>query len=210
MVFPPFQTKRNIEEKIAKQNSEAPPFSLRKKQYVSILLNPTNYPFNHKCLIIYGMKTNWCHYFIRIFLDLYMFRAHRPIFKRVRTAVHTTIGSVSVPLCSRARGTDTEPMVVWTAVQTLLKMGLWAPKHVEIQQYTNKIVTSVGFHSTCWKDARYKKKLKKFIYFLFILNNVIEFDLLRLKHIRDTSKYTTYLYMVKCAISWIEYCILSL
>jgi len=31
-----------------------------------------------------------------------MFRAHRPIFRRVRTAVHTTIGSVSVPLCSRA------------------------------------------------------------------------------------------------------------
>jgi hypothetical protein len=50
----------------------------------------------------YGMKTNWCHYFIRILLDLYMFRAHRPIFRRVRTAVHTTIGSVSVPFCSRA------------------------------------------------------------------------------------------------------------
>ena len=48
------------------------------------------------------MKTNRCHYFIRILLDLYMFRAHRPIFRRVRTAVHTTIGSVSVPLCSRA------------------------------------------------------------------------------------------------------------
>jgi len=32
----------------------------------------------------------------------YMFRAHRPIFRRVRTAVHTTIGSVSVLLCSRA------------------------------------------------------------------------------------------------------------
>jgi len=31
-----------------------------------------------------------------------MFRAHRPIFRRVRTAVHTTIGSFSVPLCSRA------------------------------------------------------------------------------------------------------------
>ena len=50
----------------------------------------------------YGMKTNWCHYFIRILPDLYMFRAHRPIFRRVRTAVHTTIGSVSVPLWSRA------------------------------------------------------------------------------------------------------------
>ena len=80
----------------------------------------------------YGMKTNWCHYFIRILLDLYMFWAHRPIFRRVRTAAHTTIGSVSVPLCSRAHrareqsGTETEPMVVWTAVRTLLKMGLWA------------------------------------------------------------------------------------
>ena len=35
--------------------------------------------------------------------------------------------------------------------------GLVDPKHVETQQYTNKIVTSVGFHSICWKDARYKK-----------------------------------------------------
>jgi len=35
--------------------------------------------------------------------------------------------------------------------------GPVGPKHVEIQQYTNKIVTSVGFHSICWKDARYKK-----------------------------------------------------
>jgi len=31
-----------------------------------------------------------------------MFQAHRPIFRRVCTAVHTTIGSVSVPLCSCA------------------------------------------------------------------------------------------------------------
>ena len=35
--------------------------------------------------------------------------------------------------------------------------GPVGPKHVEIQQYTNKTVTSVGFHSICWKDARYKK-----------------------------------------------------
>jgi hypothetical protein len=35
--------------------------------------------------------------------------------------------------------------------------GPVGPKHVEIQQYTNKIVTSVGFHSICWKDAQYKK-----------------------------------------------------
>jgi len=35
--------------------------------------------------------------------------------------------------------------------------GPVGPKHVETQQYTNKTVTSVGFHSICWKDARYKK-----------------------------------------------------
>jgi len=35
--------------------------------------------------------------------------------------------------------------------------GPVGPKHLEIQQYTNKIVTSVGFQSICWKDARYKK-----------------------------------------------------
>jgi len=34
--------------------------------------------------------------------------------------------------------------------------GPVGPKHVEIQQYTNKIVTSVGFHSICWKGTRYK------------------------------------------------------
>ena len=42
----------------------------------------------------YGVKTKWCQYFIRILLDLYMFRAHRPIFRRVHTAVRTTIGSI--------------------------------------------------------------------------------------------------------------------
>jgi len=35
--------------------------------------------------------------------------------------------------------------------------GPVGPKHVEIQQHRNKIVTSVGFHSIRWKDARYKK-----------------------------------------------------
>jgi len=35
--------------------------------------------------------------------------------------------------------------------------GPVGPRHVETQQYTNKIVTSVGFHSIRWKDARYKK-----------------------------------------------------
>jgi len=35
--------------------------------------------------------------------------------------------------------------------------GPVGPKYVETQQYTNKVVTSVGFHSIRWKDARYKK-----------------------------------------------------
>ena len=96
---------------------------------------------------MYGMKTNWCHYFIRILLGLYMFRAHRPIFRGVRTAVHTTIGSVC---CVNSCTNSPEDGPV----------GL---KHVETQQYTNKIVTSVGFYSTRWKDARYKK-LKICIY----------------------------------------------
>jgi hypothetical protein len=67
-----------------------------------------------------------------------MFRAHRPIFRRIHTAVHTTIGSVAAPFRPRAlsvvaglsdchwqslrptttdrarglNGTATEPMVV--------------------------------------------------------------------------------------------------
>ena len=71
-----------------------------------------------------------------------MFRAHMPIFRRVRTAVHTTIGCGCVNSCTNSP-----------------EDGPVGPKHVEIQQYTNKIeiVTSVGFHSICRKDARYKK-----------------------------------------------------
>ena len=39
-------------------------------------------------------KTNWCHCFtfIHISTDLYMFRAHRAIFRRIHTALFTTIG----------------------------------------------------------------------------------------------------------------------
>jgi len=50
--------------------------------------------FQHK-----KWKTNWCHCFnfIHISTDLYMFRAHLPIFRRIHTAVPTSIGSVSVP-----------------------------------------------------------------------------------------------------------------
>jgi hypothetical protein len=49
-------------------------------------------------------KTNWCHCFnfIHISTGLYMFRAHRPIFRRYHVVVHTTIRSVSVPSWSRA------------------------------------------------------------------------------------------------------------
>ena len=57
-------------------------------------------PFVPCILSIYGIKTNWCHYFNFIYMlpVLYMFRAHRSILRRVHTAVHTTIGSVSVLL----------------------------------------------------------------------------------------------------------------
>jgi len=121
------------------------------------------------------MKTNWCHYFIRILLDLYMFRAHRPISRWVRTAVHTTIGSVSVPLCSRALCVPrTDRYRNWTngcvnSCTNSPEDGPVGPEHVEIQQYTNKIVTSVGFHSICWKDARYKKlKILRLLVFLVL------------------------------------------
>ena len=68
-----------------------------------------------------------------------MFRAHRPILRRVHTAVHTTIGSVSVLLCC-----------VNSCVNSP-EDGPVNPKHVEIRQYINKIeiVTSVGFYSIC-------------------------------------------------------------
>jgi hypothetical protein len=55
------------------------------------------------CSITYEKKTNRCHYFnfIPISTDLYMFRAYRPIFRRIHTAVPTTIGSVAVPFGPR-------------------------------------------------------------------------------------------------------------
>ena len=142
------------------------------------------------------MKTNWCHYFIRILLDLYMFRAHRPIFRRVRTAVHTTTGSVSVPLGSRAlyvvaclgdysllslyqdRPQHTEHANradrYWTngcvnSCTNSPEDGPVGPKHVEIQQYMNKIVTSVGFHSYVEKMHGTKSlKFDNYLYFLHI------------------------------------------
>ena len=49
--------------------------------------------------------------------------------------------------------------------------GPVGPKHVEIRQFINKIkiVTSVGFYSICWKDARYKKLIIWYCYFQYIL-----------------------------------------
>ena len=100
------------------------------------------------------------HYFIFIHIstDLYMFRAHRPIFRRVHTAVHTTIGSVSVPFWSRAlyvvyiQSTRPERYRHWTngCVNSCVNSpedGPVGPKHVEIRRYMNKIeiVTYVGF-----------------------------------------------------------------
>jgi len=64
-------------------------------------------------------------------------------------------------LCN-VQSTRTERYRYWTngcvnSCTNSREDGPVGPKHVEIQQYTNKIVTSVGFHSICWKDARYKK-----------------------------------------------------
>ena len=41
--------------------------------------------------------------------------------------------------------------------------GPVGPKHVEIQKYTNKIVTSVGFHSICRVIFN---KLEKIVHFV--------------------------------------------
>ena len=111
--------------------------------------------FLYRASFQHGMKTNWCHYFIRILLDLYMFRTHRPIFRRVRTAVHTTIQSCSHNIQSTRPERTTNGCV--NSCTNSPEDGPVGPRHVETQQYTNKIVTSVGFHSIRWKDARYKK-----------------------------------------------------
>jgi hypothetical protein len=80
-------------------------------------------------------KTNRCHYFnfIHISTDLYMFRAYRPILRRIHTSVHTTIGSMAVLFGPRALY-----VVAGLGDCSLL---------VEIRRYINKIriVTSVGF-----------------------------------------------------------------
>jgi len=118
----------------------------------------TNFKLFVPCIFsTYGMKTNWCHYFIRILLDLYMFRAHRPIFRRVRTTVHTTIGSVSVPQSTRKERDRNWTNGCVSSCTNSPEDGPVGPKHVEIQQYTNKIVTSVGFHSISMQTFIYCK-----------------------------------------------------
>jgi hypothetical protein len=81
-----------------------------------------------------------------------MFRAHRPILRRIHTAVHITTGSwhynymVTFIVISGTNG------CVNSCVNSP-EDGPVGPKHVEIRRYKNKIkiVTSVGFsfHNFC-------------------------------------------------------------
>jgi len=154
----------SIPEKMVKHWNTLP---LKKKILQVADTHLENFKAFLPCILsTYGIKTNWCHYlnFIYIFPDLYMFRAHRPSLRRVHTAVHTTIGSVSVLLWPCALCTRPEQHRHWTngCVNSCVNSpedGFVGPKHVEIRQYINKIeiVTSVGFYSICWKDARYKR-----------------------------------------------------
>ena len=88
--------------------------------YISSLCDKLSCSFYFKLFVprifsTYGMKTNWCHYFIH---TEHASRADR----------YSTNGCVNNSTNSPEDG----PV---------------SPKHVETQQYTNKIVTSVGFHS---------------------------------------------------------------
>ena len=71
-----------------------------------------------------------------------------PLWMRVLYAVHTEHAS-------RANRYWTNGCV--NSCTNSPEDGPVGPKHVETQQYANKIVTSVGFHSICSKDAQYKK-----------------------------------------------------
>ena len=88
-----------------------------------------------------------------------MFWAHRPILRRVHTAVHTTIGSVSVLLWSRAlyvvAGLGDYSLLALNSCVNSPEDGPVGPKHVEIRQYTNKIeiVTSVGLYSIYYSES---------------------------------------------------------
>jgi len=82
--------------------------SKRESKCICTCTNTSSFWAEHKLydkgirIIHKKWKTNWCHCFnfIHIPTGLYMFRAHRPILRRIHTAVHTTIGSVSVPFWS--------------------------------------------------------------------------------------------------------------
>ena len=78
-----------------------------------------------------------------------MLRAHGPILRRVHTAVHTTIGSVSVLLWPRPEQYRHRTNGCVNSCVNSPEDGPVGPKHVEIRQYVNKIevVTSVGFYS---------------------------------------------------------------
>jgi len=83
-----------------------------------------------------------------------MFRAHRPILRRVHTAVHKTIGSYSVCTALAVCQSNTDTVRTNGYVNSCVNSpedGPVSPKHVEIRQYINKIeiVTSVGFYSIC-------------------------------------------------------------
>ena len=109
-----------------------------------------------------------------------MFRAHRPILRRVHTAVHTTIGSVSVllwpcALYDNIQSTRPEQYRHWTngCVNSCVNSpedGPVGPIHVEIRQYINKIeiVTSVGFFT--YVEQMHGTKGLKYIYiYIFLL-----------------------------------------
>ena len=116
----------------------------------------------------YGIKTNWCHYFIRILPDLYMFRAHRPHLQESSYSCshnHWFNFCAALFAWQHTEHANRAAQILnqWLCEQLYNspEVGPVGPKRVEIRQYTNKIVTSVGFYSICWKDARYKKLKKK-------------------------------------------------
>jgi len=49
-----------------------------------------------------------------------------------------------------------------------------------------------------------------FIHYLFTVNDVTEFDLMELKHLGEALKCNKYLFMVKCTVDWIKYCLFNL
>ena len=113
----------------------------------------------------YGMKTNWCHYFIRILPDLYMFRAHRPIFGTVRTAVHTTIGSVSVPLCSCVLYVLISPH---QQIIQFLHCTLLAPTDTQVHHLLVNTVCCIGVHESYCPTNHYIWELQAlWMYSLF-------------------------------------------